>query len=155
MKVCVIIPAYNEEASVSAVIRELKRLSLDVLLIDDGSADRTLSRAREAGAVVLRNEDNRGKGASLVKGFAYALDNGYDAVITMDADGQHLTGDIPVLLDAAADPACALVVGNRMHEPRNMPLLRVFTNRFMSWLKGGSIVDRLIRNMTVSTVIAP
>ena len=82
----------------------------------------------------MLNLNNQGKGASLVKGFKYALDNNFDAVITMDADGQHLAQDLPSFIEQASDPDIHIVLGNRMLNVEKMPYLRVITNKFMSWL---------------------
>jgi len=87
---------------------------------------------------VLKNTQNIGKGASLIKGFDYAISKGYDAVLTMDGDGQHLPEDIPAFLAAANTPAgYGIIIGNRMSRVENMPLIRIITNMFMSWLISG------------------
>jgi len=106
---------------------------MDVLVIDDGSTDNTSSRATDAGALVLRNNKNEGKGASLIKGFSYAYEKGYDAIMTMDGDGQHLPQDIPIFIKAYQSGE-SIVIGNRMHQKEKMPLSRFLTNKFMSWL---------------------
>lgn len=134
MKACVIIPAYNEAGRILSVIQNVKRHHPDILVIDDGSSDDTFRIAKDSSVQAMLNLNNQGKGASLIKGFKYALENNYDAVITMDADGQHLCEDIPVFLDAARDPAVDIVIGNRMSSVGRMPALRIATNRFMSWL---------------------
>lgn len=144
MKICVVIPAYNEAEKITSLITQIKARGLDVIIVDDGSADVTSEKARSAGACVLRHEQNRGKGAALVTGFQHALRQGYDAVITMDGDGQHLADDIPQFIESAVRQADAAVfVGNRMHNPRNMPWLRWGTNKFMSWLISALIRQRI------------
>lgn len=134
MKTCVIIPAFNEAQTIGSIVKELRARELDVLVIDDGSIDKTAEIAEKLGAVVLRNTTNLGKGRSLSKGFDYALQNDFQAVITMDADGQHSPEEIPSFLKSADDTSSQIVVGNRMQERRNMPFIRVLTNKFMSWL---------------------
>jgi glycosyltransferase involved in cell wall biosynthesis len=134
MKVCVVIPTYNEAHSITGLIQQLRRQNLEILVVDDGSRDNTSRLALSAGAKVIRNEINSGKGRSLRKGFAYALKNGFDAVITMDGDGQHLPEDIPLFMRLAGSCDKAIFVGNRMHKIKGMPWMRVFTNKFMSWL---------------------
>jgi len=134
MKPCVIIPTYNESQAISKIVKEIKVQGFDVLVIDDGSKDNTPQLAKEGGAIVLVNETNMGKGASLKKGFEYALRNGYDSVITMDGDGQHLPEDIPYFMRLAQYSNSGIIIGNRMQKTRNMPMLRLLTNRFMSWL---------------------
>lgn len=134
MKTCVLIPAYNEAKTIAALINKIKEQKLDSIIIDDGSKDDTSAVALRNGAVVLKNSKNEGKGASLIKGFNYALDKGFDMVIAMDADGQHLPEEIPYFLKAAEDSKSGIIIGNRMCERRNMPLIRVLTNKTMSWL---------------------
>ncbi|MDD5348473.1 MAG: glycosyltransferase family 2 protein, partial [Candidatus Omnitrophica bacterium] len=134
MKTCVILPAHNESATIAGIVEQIKKQNLHVLVIDDGSTDDSARLARTQGAVVLRTQRNYGKGAALTRGFSYALEHGFDAVITMDADGQHLPQDIPVFLESLRDPGPGLVIGNRMANLGAMPYLRVMTNRFMSWM---------------------
>lgn len=134
MKTCVIIPAYNEAKAIEDLIKQINKHSLDVTVIDDGSTDNTSVIAKKNNAVVLRNEKNQGKGASLVKGFHYALAEGYDAVICMDGDGQHLPEDIPNFVHAAENSKNMILIGNRMEETKTMPWIRIMTNKFMSWL---------------------
>src|SRR4030042_3837346 len=95
MKICVIIPTYNEAPAIARLVKKIKEQGLEVVVIDDGSCDNTFRMAEGNGARVLHNFNNEGKGASLIKGFSYALDNDFDAVITMDGDGQHLPSEIP------------------------------------------------------------
>lgn len=134
MKICVIIPTYNEGNAIAKLAREIRQQELDLLVIDDGSGDNTYRVAKENGATVLRNLNNEGKGASLIKGFNYALNRGYDAVITMDGDGQHLPEEIPYFISKAARSDSGILIGNRMRKKKNMPFVRVVTNKFMSSL---------------------
>jgi glycosyltransferase involved in cell wall biosynthesis len=134
MKTAVIIPTHNESSSIRSLVDEIKRQSIDIVVIDDGSTDETFRIASQSQAVVLQNDHNIGKGASLVKGFEYALSKGYDAVITMDGDGQHLPEDIPSFLAAARSQKVGIIIGNRMQKVANMPRIRILTNSFMSWV---------------------
>jgi len=134
MRVCALIPAYNEAAAIKEIILQIRQQGLEVVVIDDGSSDSTGQIAASCGAIVLKNIKNEGKGASLNKGFAYCLENGFDAVIAMDGDGQHLPQDIPLFINAAQASDSGIIVGNRMSQARNMPLPRFLTNKFMSWL---------------------
>jgi len=134
MKPCIVIPTFNESKAIAKLVSEIRNLNLPVLVIDDGSSDNTAEIAQKDGAEVVRNDHNLGKGASLAKGFRLALEKGYDAVITMDGDGQHLPQDLPLFLSAATFQGNDIVIGNRMVENKTMPLLRVKTNEFMSWL---------------------
>ncbi|HEV7484077.1 MAG TPA: glycosyltransferase family 2 protein [Thermoanaerobaculia bacterium] len=130
MKVLALIPALNAEESIGAVIRDCKAVNGDVVVIDDGSADRTAEVAREAGAQVVTHPINRGKGAALKTGFAYALEHGFDAVITLDADGQHLPREIPKFLAAHVETGADLIIGGRAHLFGEMLPRRRFANRF-------------------------
>lgn len=130
----VVIPAYRAEPTLRALVQAIRRLGLPVIVVDDASSDRTFWEAQEAGAVVLRRAANGGKGAALRDGLAEARRRGYEWMVTMDADGQHLPSDIPRFLDAGKKEDADLIVGNRMRDPRGMPLHRLVTNWLMSWL---------------------
>ena len=132
LKTCILIPAYNEEKRIAAVIREVRDYCPDVIVIDDGSPDDTDKVAAEAGATVLEHVRNQGKGAALQTGFDYARENGYDLAITLDADGQHAPSDIPAFLQAYERTHSPVLVGNRMGNVAGMPWLRRVVNRFMS-----------------------
>ena len=134
MNTCVIVPTYNEAGTVGELINEIRSQNFAVIIIDDGSQDNTAEIAQNSGAMVLRNQKNLGKGASLIKGFGYALTNSFDAVITMDGDGQHLPQDLPYFTRLAKYSNSGILIGNRMLKTKNMPLVRFFTNKFMSWL---------------------
>lgn len=134
MNACVIIPTFNESNKIALLVKEIKKQGLEVIVVDDGSEDNTAQIAQDSGAIVLRNEINLGKGASLSRGFDYSLKSGYEAVITMDGDGQHLPEDIPYFIRLAKYSESGIIIGNRMQKTRNMPLERVLTNKFMSWL---------------------
>jgi glycosyltransferase involved in cell wall biosynthesis len=134
MNICVVIPTYNESKAISGVVSAIKNLGLQVVVIDDGSLDATAVLAAKEGAVVLRNLVNQGKGACLIKGFNYALENKFDCVITMDGDGQHLPEDLSGFIRKADDPSADIIVGNRMFDTKDMPFVRILTNKFMSWL---------------------
>lgn len=131
---CVIVPAYREERQIAAVVRGIRAHVADVIVIDDGSPDRTAAEAEAAGARVLRHERNRGKGVALNTGFAYARERQFDYLITLDADGQHAPEDIPRFIDAYVRTGIPVLIGNRMSERGGgMPFVRRLTNRFMSW----------------------
>jgi glycosyltransferase involved in cell wall biosynthesis len=138
VRTLVVIPSKDLEATVGAVVREVRAHGLDVLAVDDGSTDATARAAREAGARVIDHPRNLGKGAALKSGFSYAVLHGYDAVITIDGDGQHDTAEIPRFVDALARTGADIVVGTRMHAVGEMPKVRVWTNRTTS-----AIVSRL------------
>jgi len=129
-KLLIVIPALNAERSVGAVVRESKLVNDDVLVIDDGSSDRTGEIARDAGALVIRHDVNKGKGAALKTGFAYALENGFEVVVTLDADGQHLPHEISKFMTAYEETGGDLIIGGRAHLFPQMLPRRRFANRF-------------------------
>ncbi|MFC1499296.1 glycosyltransferase family 2 protein [Verrucomicrobiota bacterium] len=131
---CVIVPGYQEEGRIGEVVEGIRKYCDHVVVVDDGSIDGTADEAEKAGATVLRHEVNKGKGIALNTGFQYARDNGFEFVITMDADGQHDPEEISLFVDAYKKTGTPAIVGNRMSDPRTMPFVRRCTNRFMSWL---------------------
>jgi glycosyltransferase involved in cell wall biosynthesis len=133
MKTLAIIPALNAERTLPKVLDEARRQIEPVVVIDDGSSDRTGDVARAGGAVVLRHERNRGKGAALKTGFAWALQNGYDGVVTLDADGQHLPSEIPKFLREREIGGADLIIGGRAHLFQHMLPRRRNANRFSAW----------------------
>lgn len=136
MRTCILIPTYNEAKAITGLIGDIRSNSsgAEIVVIDDGSTDDTCKLAQEAQVTLLRNVNNEGKGASLIKGFDYAVSNDFDAVITMDGDGQHLPRDISYFIRLASGSDSGILIGNRMHNPKNMPNTRFLTNKFMSWL---------------------
>jgi glycosyltransferase involved in cell wall biosynthesis len=133
VRAIVLIPALNAERSIGAIVRGCKGVIDDVLVVDDGSADRTAAMGRDAGAQVVSHPTNRGKGAALKTGFAYALQHDFDAVVTLDADGQHLPGEIPKFLAAHEKTGADLIIGGRAHLFGQMLPRRRFANRFSAW----------------------
>jgi len=141
-QILALIPAYNEETHVAQVVLNSKQY-LPVLVVDDGSTDGTAARAAKAGAVVLRQTPNQGKGAALCAGFRYALDEGCDGVITLDADEQHDPDEIPTFLEAYEERQGDLIIGAR--EFRHMPIVRRTSNSIgtvlFSWAIGEHVPD--------------
>ena len=134
MRGCVIIPAYNEEMRIGHIVCEIKAKGLDCLVIDDGSSDKTRKIAEREGASVISHPVNLGKGTSLRDGFRRVMEGGYDFIITMDGDGQHHPDEIENFIRAAEENDAEIILGNRMHNPKDMPLRRRLTNWFMSTL---------------------
>lgn len=134
MNICILIPAYNEAKAIGAVIRALRAKGLDVLVVDDGSSDGTTAVAQESGAVVLTNVKNQGKGFSLQRGFDHIISQNYEALITMDGDGQHAVEDIDSFLRLYAEKKPDVICGNRMKDHKGMPFIRFLTNQIMSGL---------------------
>lgn len=128
MKILVLIPSYNSGSQLNKVLNDLESFpELDVLVVDDGSSDDTKPIVEEKGIPVIRHQRNLGKGAALKSGFAYAAERKYDAVITMDADGQHPAASIPDFLKLNEQYPDAVLIGIRKRRP-NMPLARRLSN---------------------------
>lgn len=130
--VAIAIPAYQAAPSVGDVVRRCRRVLPTVLVVDDGSDDDTSAEARRAGAEVVRLPVNRGKGDALEKAFGELFDRGFEAVVTVDADGQHLPEEIPVLLAAEQEEDADLVLGTRDHLFAEMGRARRTGNRLSS-----------------------
>jgi len=111
----IIVPAYNEQATLTGVIREVKQVLPDVsvVVIDDGSADATATLARDAGARVLSLPYHLGLGGAVQAGYKLAYELGYQYVIRIDGDGQHDARDIPVLFETLRTSGCQMVIGSR------------------------------------------
>ena len=112
----IVIAAFNEGKAIGGVVRELLAHYPNVVVTDDGSRDDTADRAHEAGATVLRHVVNRGQGAALQTGIAYALKRGARFIVTFDADGQHRPEDIPALVSPIARGEVEFCLGSRFLE---------------------------------------
>ena len=131
---CVVIPAVDAADTIGPLVRQVKEQGLGVVVVDDGSRDRTAAAAAAAGALVISHLRNEGKGRALRTGFEHALRAGYDGVITMDSDGQHDPTEVPRFIDTAELQHAALVLGNRLTNGAAMPPSRRAANRLMSRL---------------------
>ena len=146
-RILALIPGYEEGPRIGAVV-EAARRHLPVLVVDDGSTDDTAASAVAAGAEVIRQRPNRGKGAALRAGFRRALGEGWDAVLTLDADGQHDPDEIPRFVTAfgapgAHGPRPELIIGRR--DFARMPPVRRLSNAagtaLFSWAVGQHVPD--------------
>jgi glycosyltransferase involved in cell wall biosynthesis len=142
---CAIVPAFNAQQSVGAVVADLKAyLGVPVILIDDGCNDGTSAAARDRGAVVVHHSRNRGKGAALRTGLVEAARRGFRAAVTVDADGQHPAASALAVLRATDDPR-ALVLGVRDlvrdGAPRSNRFGNVVSNFFLSHFSGRELKD--------------
>jgi glycosyltransferase involved in cell wall biosynthesis len=141
-RVIAVIPGYNEGPRIASVVSGARE-HLPVVVVDDGSTDDTAERAEGAGGTVIRQIPNHGKGAALREGFRQALAQGLDAVVTLDADGQHDPAEIPRFLAAFEAARPELIVGRR--DFRRMPPVRRFSNTIgglvLSAAVGRSIPD--------------
>ncbi len=145
MQIAVVIPAYNEAATIADIVRRARQQIERVIVVDDGSRDDTAARAEASGAVVLRQAGNQGKGAGLWRGMRYAVEQGADAVVTLDADGQHRPEDIPKLLAASRRWPGRPIIAARLERRECAPPLRRFANGmadfWVSWAAGCPIPD--------------
>jgi len=134
--VAVLIPAYNCAATIADVVTGARHYVDRVLVVDDGSTDGTAERAAVAGADVLHQGHNTGKGAALRAGLTWWAARGAEQVLAMDGDGQHLADQIPVMLEASARAPHALIIGARQLDPAAVQPLRQFGNRFANrWVE--------------------
>ena len=144
-RIIALIPAWNEASTVGGIVQAAV-LRLPVLVVDDGSTDGTAETARRAGALVISHPTNRRKGAALKTGFAWALAKGFDAVLTMDADGQHHPDDIDRLLAAYRDRRGDLIIGER--DFSQMPWPNRYTTPLGSLLLSRALDTRVTDNQS-------
>ena len=130
----VLIPCYKEADAIGVVAGGCVACGYHTVVVDDGSGDATADNARDAAATVLSHAVNQGKGKAVETGIRYAAENGYDAVIVMDGDGQHLPSEIDRFICVFKETNPDFIIGTRMRNCENMPFVRRQTNRFMSWL---------------------
>lgn len=133
MAVCILIPAYNAAGTVRAVAEECLQYKLPLVVVDDGSCDGTADALTGLPLMLLRHQTNRGKGAALKTGFAWALQHGFDGVVTLDADGQHDPSAIPMLVETAAREGYGILLASRHSQFEQMAGLRKVWNRFGVW----------------------
>jgi len=132
-KIAAVIPAYREKKHIGDVVRRTRDKIDNVLVVDDGSNDKTAERAREAGAEVIVHPQNRGKGEAIKTGLRHFLNRQFDWLFILDADGQHRPEEIDRFLAAAVSATePKLILGNRMNDVSSMPLVRRAVNRYMS-----------------------
>lgn len=113
MHIFIVIPAYNEEKTIGAVLKELQSKYANIIVVDDGSSDKTGEIAADCGVIALTHIVNRGQGAALQTGIAYALQTGADVIVTFDADGQHDSCDIERLVEPILQGKDEVVLGSR------------------------------------------
>jgi polyprenyl-phospho-N-acetylgalactosaminyl synthase len=144
MRIFAVIPAYNEGSRITSVVADAAKFVEMVIVVDDGSADDTAVNAQKAGAVVLRHPDNSGAGAATMTGLEAARRMGAEAVVTLDADEQHDTADIPALLKPVTEGGADIVFANRFGQRNKIPFIRRVFNGL------GNIVTLAATGMWVS-----
>ncbi len=141
----IVIPAYNEAPTIGAVVRDLLPGWPRVVVVDDGSTDRTADTAARAGAEVVRHAVNRGQGAALQTGFDYCLAAGARFLVTFDGDGQHPSEELERLVEPVAAGRCDIALGSRFLDARSdVPALR----RLL--LKAAVIFTRVVSGLRVT-----
>src|SRR3990172_12960801 len=136
MKIFVVIPLRNEEKHILKVLKEVSFFNLPVVVVDDGSTDDSIKKAKEAkvkNMEILAHKINLGKGAAMKTGAEYAFSKGANAVVFMDSDGQHLADDLPKFIKALDSAKFDVVFGTRNYT-YGVPLVRYLGNKFASVL---------------------
>lgn len=151
IRLCVIIPAYNEEKSIGHVVNEMRKSASNtnyettVVVVDDGSHDNTAVVARNHGAVVVRHILNSGAGGATATGLSYAEQSQYDIAVTADADGQHAPKDVIACVDELLRVESDLVIGSRLINSEGMSKSKILGNRGLSFITyilfGVSVTD--------------
>jgi glycosyltransferase involved in cell wall biosynthesis len=146
---CIIIPAFNEGGHIALVIEGIRKCTdADIVVVDDGSGDRTVQEARASGAQVISHPFNMGYGVALQTGYKYALQRGCRVVVQMDADGQHDPQGIMALFEEVESGRCDIVIGSRFLSEEPYPV------DFLKWL-GIGFFRLVIRILTGQTVTDP
>ena len=143
----IVIPAYNEDRTIGNVVREVSELYPHVVIVDDGSSDNTSSEALASGAILLSHTVNLGQGAALQTGIEYSLLAGAKVIVTFDADGQHLVGDVNDLVTPILKGEADIVLGSRfLGQAIDIHLSRKIL------LKGGILFTRLVSGVSLTDV---
>lgn len=144
-KTWIVIAAFREEKVIAEVVRNVRAVYSNVVVVDDASGDATGQEAKTAGAVVLEHLINRGQGAALKTGISYALRQGAEIIVTFDADGQHDVQDVAKLIAPIADGKVDVVLGSRfIQDGSNVPPLRRIV------LRAGVLFTRLLSGLKVT-----
>lgn len=146
MHTWIVIAAYNEEKSIANVLKDLSANGWkNVVVVDDGSRDKTSEMAKKHTKHVVRHLINRGQGAALKSGIQYALNEGADIIVTFDADGQHRSEDIPALIAPVQKGEVDVALGSRfLSSGSNVPFVRKIA------LKGGVLITRILYGLKLT-----
>ena len=164
-KFAIVIPAYNEEATIKDVVNAALKESTHIVVVDDGSTDNTISQLDDLPITLIKHTINKGKAASLWDGFMASLQMDIDVVVTLDGDGQHAPSDIPLLLKKSKEFPSDIIVGARLADKSAIPAKRYYANKvanfWLAWAAGYPIKDsqsgfrvypkKLFDNLTIST----
>lgn len=132
-KFAIVIPAYNEQVTIKDVVKHALEQSENVIVVDDGSIDNTISELDGLPITLIKHKVNKGKAASLWDGFTVALDMNVDAILTIDGDGQHAPEDIPLLLNKAEKFPKDIIIGARLADKSAIPAKRYYANKFANF----------------------
>ena len=141
--VCALVPTCNNASSIARVVTSIREQGVPVLVVDDGCSDESPRLAREAGANLIEHPRNLGKGYALFTGWRAARDAGFSHVITMDADGQHLAGDIPAFLEAITREPKTLWAGTRAKDVENVSRAAQFGRSFSDFMLWAAAANEL------------
>lgn len=164
-KFAIVIPAYNEEATILEVVNQALSECENVIVVDDASTDKTISELDGLPITLIKHEVNLGKAAGLWNGFMAALKMDIEAIITLDGDGQHAPSDVQLLLSKAAEFPRDIIIGARLADKSAIPAKRYYANKFanfwLAWAAGYPIKDSqsgfrvyptaLFENLKIST----
>lgn len=139
-RVCVVVPAYNEATVIGEVVKSAREVFLkskkaydiDIVVVNDGSKDKTASEAKKGGAIVINHILNSGAGSATLTGLAYARQHNYDIAATMDADGQHAPDDVLEGIKSIDQGNADLLIGSRLIDSRGMSKIKVLGNKGLS-----------------------
>lgn len=144
-KTAIVIPAYNESATIKDLATRCLKLIDMVIVVDDGSTDDTVKQLEGMDIVLLQNEQNSGKATSLWNGMQYAIEHNIDQIVTLDGDGQHFPEDVPLLVEAAHQNPDCMIIAARLNKRENAPRARLRANEiadfWVSWAAGQKITD--------------
>lgn len=143
MNIFIVIPTYNEAKTIGSIVKNLVARNFRIIVVDDGSKDKTIIEANKYGAELIIHRHNIGKGRSIREGLEYALKNNCDIAITMDGDGQHSLNDIDRFIEEYKHSGGDIVLGNRLHDPKKMPFIRWCTNVAMSFMLSFIMAERV------------
>lgn len=137
LKVCVIIPTYNNQDTIASVINDVKNYTNKIIVVNDGSTDKTSEILKQFGdTIVIEYAENIGKGQAIRLGFIKALELRFEYAITIDADGQHYADDLPLFLQKLKENPKSLIIGSRNINAEGMPGKNTFANKFSNfWFK--------------------
>ncbi|MBV2121594.1 MAG: glycosyltransferase family 2 protein [Candidatus Thiodiazotropha sp. (ex Ctena orbiculata)] len=145
MQIAVVIPVYNESATIRDVATAVLQQTENVIIVDDGSSDDSQNQLEGLNVHLLRHEQNQGKATALQSGFDHAIKLDAQMIITLDGDGQHNPAEIPRLISAAQANPNSIIIAARLKQRHNAPKLRLFANRFadfwVSWAAGYPVTD--------------